>query len=106
MFVLIENLFFIQLVGCVSCGGFIGEYYRKVTAAPEDNLNLKLFIAHFLAGSFLAFVVAYAVYLTSKQKELSLILGALLSYQDEQRLNKITRSIISEHLGKGGRNDE
>ena len=91
----INDLYLVQLLGCVSCGGFIGEFYRSVTA---DSLELKRFLACFLSGSFLSFFIAYAFYLASNQRELTMILGALLSYQDERFLSRITARILKDHF--------
>lgn len=93
-----ETLYLIQLIGAVGTGGFIGEFYR----AAYNPINVRLFIANFLAGSFLSFFIAYMMYLISSNKPVSLILGGLLSYQDEKFISRLTRKTI-ENILKGGK---
>lgn len=91
-----ETLYIIQLIGAVGTGGFIGEFYRTA----YNPISIRLFIANFLAGSFLSFFIAYMMYMISNNKPVSLILGGLLSYQDEKFISRLTKKII-ENILKG-----
>ena len=97
------NLFVVQLAGCVGFGAFIGEFHRTAYA---DVFSFKIFLANFLAGGFLAFVVAYIFYLISKQEEMTMLLGALLAYQDESFISRVVRLAIREVMGVGGRHKD
>ena len=86
-----EGIYIFQLICAVCAGGFIGEFNRT-SASP---VSLRIFIAHFLAGSFLSFIIAYLVYSYSKGKTFSLALGGFLSYQDERYVNKVAKHFFS-----------
>ena len=82
----------IQLLGAVCAGGFIGEFYRT----SSSPVSLRIFIAHFMAGSFLSFLVAYIFYNSSKNKTISLAMGGFLSYQDEKFINRVAKYIFAQ----------
>lgn len=86
-----EGIYIFQLICAVCAGGFIGEFNRT-SASP---VSLRIFIAHFMAGSFLSFIIAYLVYNYSKNKIVSLSLGGFLSYQDERYINKAAKHFFS-----------
>jgi len=54
-----DAIFVLQLLGFIGVGGFIGEFYRTIYAGYSIN---RYFIANFLAGGFLSFLVAYSFY--------------------------------------------
>ena len=101
-----ETLYIIQLVGAVGTGGFIGEFYRTA----YNPVSIRIFIANFLAGSFLSFFVSYMIYLVTRNRNVSLILGGLLSYQDEKFISNLTKKLVENIVmknndsEKGGRN--
>ena len=100
------NLFPVQLAGCVGFGAFVGEFYRSSTSVSEVY-SLKIFMANFMAGAFLAFLVAYIFYLVVRQEEYTLVLGALIAYQDEKFISRIVRRLTRELIGRdGGDNSE
>ena len=93
------SLFPVQLAGCVGFGAFVGEFYRTV---GTEYFSLKVFMANFLAGAFLAFLVSYIFYIISKQETLTMLLGALLAYQDEKFISRIVRRLTRELITGGG----
>lgn len=93
-----NQLFLLQLLGAVTCGGFVGEFHRASTSA---NLNLKIFMANFLAGSFLSFILAYLMYLATEQRQISIVVGAIFSYQEEKFISRFARNIIRFWLNEG-----
>ena len=97
-----DTLFVLQLLGFIGAGGFIGEFYRTTYSG---SIIGKHFIANFLAGSFLAFMLSFGFYLISNNRNLSLILGGLLSYQDEKHLSRVAKRFANQLL-KGDRSDE
>ena len=98
-----NGLFFYQLLGLVGAGSFVGEFYRT---SNVETVNLRSFLASFLAGAFLAYLVALAIYAVSRNKETTLILGGLLAYQDEKHISRIGRKVVSEWMHeKGGGGD-
>ncbi len=93
-----NTLYLLQLLGAVSVGGFVGEFFR---ASQNTNISARIFIANFLAGSFQSFLLAYSIYLVTNQKQISLILGALISYQPEKFISRMARKFISNWLNEG-----
>ena len=95
----------LQIAFAVCAGGFIGEFNRTAT----EPVTLRIFMANFLAGSFLSFFVAYLVYHMSNNKTVSVTVGGLLSYQDEKFINKIVKFILLEikkiPVSNGGNNN-
>ena len=93
-------LFIFQLLGIIGVGGFIGEFYRITYSGGSID---RIFIANYLAGSFLAFMVSYGIYLLINNKHLSLVLAGILAYQDEKYLTKISRKFLEDFI-KGSDN--
>lgn len=93
-----EVIFLIQAVGVVGIGAFIGEFHRSATSAV--NVSPKIFIANFLAGSFLALIVSYLMYHYTKNRPISLVTGAFLAYQDEKFLKNLVRTFLKQLLDK------
>lgn len=93
-----NQLFLLQLLGAVGCGGFVGEFYR---ASTNVDVNLKTFMANFLAGSFLSFILAYLMFLATEQRQMSLLVGAIFSYQEEKFISGFVRNIIRLWLNEG-----
>lgn len=87
----LQQLFMFQLLGAVAVGSFVGEFFRS---SRSQEYSARIFLANFLAGSFLSFLVAYSFYLITNLKELSLIIGAGLSYQDERFISRLMRKMI------------
>ena len=87
--------FFHLLILMTGVGGFLGEAYRLPT-------NMKLVSTKFaisvLAGSFLAFLAGWAWYERTGNRNISLILSGLISFQDIEKLAKASRSIILKNL--------
>ena len=96
-------VYLIQLFGAVAIGGFIGEFRRAVVA--ETTFDAKMFLAEYLSGSFLAFILGYLFFYITDNKPISLVIGASLSYQDHHFLNNLIRStlqkIINQNVDKG-----
>ena len=98
-----ETLYLLQLLGAVFTGGFVGEFFRT---SRNINISAKIFMANFLAGSFLSFIIAYVIYLSTKQKEISILLGALLSYQEERFISQMARKLILNWIQEGENKDD
>ena len=94
------SLFIIQLIGIISAGGFIGEFYRTINSS--ETITPGIFLSRFLAGGFLSFCVAYGVYILSNHKETSLIIGGLLSYQKEQFVKELSKKLLKSWIEKKG----
>ena len=90
-----NGLFYLQLVAAVASGAFIGEYYRLAVA--KGRLG-RLFVAKILAGGFLAWLIGYFIYSMSANKPVSFIVAALLSYQEEDFISKVSRQLIQNML--------
>ena len=100
--------FFHLLTLMVGVGGFLGEAYRLPT-------NMRLMSGRFaisvLAGGFLAFLAGWAWYERTGNRNVSLILSGLISFQDIEKVASISRSIILKNLSliekllKGGDDD-
>lgn len=94
----LEQLYLLQLLGAVAIGGFVGEFFR---AAHFGVCSSKVFAANFLAGSFLSFLVAYMLYSLTQQRQLSIIAGALLSYQKHEFITKLAQELLELMVRKG-----
>lgn len=90
-----DAIFLLQLVVAVALGGFVGEFYRTTLANGVVN---RIFLAKFLAGSFLAGMLSYILYLNTENKPLSIIVGALLSYQEEDFITSIVKQFLQNIL--------
>ena len=90
-----DAIFVLQLLGFIGVGGFIEEFYRTIYAGYSIN---RYFIANFLAGGFLSFLVAYSFYQVTGNKTMTHILGALLAYQDEKYLNTMGKDLLKRIL--------
>ena len=94
-------IFLAQIVATSLIGGMVGEFYRSsqiVEAFAE--VNLFPFIASILAGSFLAVVLGYLVYIATEHKWVALLVVAGASYQDEKYISRIVRNVVSLIAGK------
>lgn len=90
-----DAIFLLQLVVAVALGGFVGEFYRTTLANGVVN---RIFLAKLLAGSFLAGMLSYILYLNTDNKPLSIIVGALLSYQEEDFITSIVKQFLQHIL--------
>lgn len=88
-----EVIFLLQSIGVIGVGSFIGEFQRN--AKMNFTTPINEFTANLLAIAFLSIIGAYLVYYYSQNRGLSLIFGALLSYQDEGFLSRLSRNTIS-----------
>lgn len=93
-------IFIIQLIGIILTGGFIGEFHRTISTS---DFTPSLFIANFLAGSFLTFIVSYLFYITTEIKNVTIVLGGLLSYQDHDFITEIARNTVTNILERKGK---
>lgn len=87
-----ETLFLVQALGVVGIGSFIGELHRSSVSGfsvPRGNL-----IANYLANVFISLIVAYSLFHYTNNRPTSLIVGALLSYQDDKFLGRVSRVIL------------
>lgn len=98
-----NTLYLLQLLGAVAVGGFVGEFFRT---SQNATISARVFLANFLAGSFLSFIIAYIFYLISNRAEIALLLGAALSYQEEKELVKIVRKMALQLLSGEGKKDD
>ena len=89
-------IFIIQLIGVVSAGGFIGEFYRTV----HSNIDItpSIFIANYMAGCFLSFMFAYMIYTILDNENLSLIIGGLLSYQEQEFIARVSKKLLNRYV--------
>lgn len=88
-----EIVFLVQLLGVVGVGGFIGEFYRS--SLSSSPVSVKLFISSILAGGFLAYIISLAFYyFVYENKTLALIMGSLLSYQDERYISRFVAATL------------
>ncbi len=92
---MLENYFFIQLLGWVACGSFVGEFKRA--SIREEKLNTP----SMLAGGFLSYIAGYALYLASSQREISLLLAGFIAYQDEEFINNAAKRALKLYLDNG-----
>jgi len=95
---MLDNVFLIQLIGIISAGGFIGEFQRAINAAPSTSF--LPFMANFFAGSFLSFLITYLFYIITEMKDVTLILGGLLSFQEAQFISKLSKKVITQLLDR------
>ena len=86
-------LIVMQLIGVVFAGGFIGEYYRAAHY-PDLEMFSNIFIANFLAGGFLSFLIGYFIYNAFENKFLSITISGLLSFQEVKEINSTAKKII------------
>jgi len=94
----VNLIFFLQLIIVVALGGFAGEYYRMMRF---EELSNRMFMANVLAGGFLSFLIGYAIYTLYNNEKLAIILSGLISYQDVDNIQQITKNLIKTIL-KGG----
>jgi hypothetical protein len=94
----LETLYLLQLLGAVAVGGFVGEFFRT---SQSSTVTFRIFIANFLAGSFVSFLMGYVVYLATKQRQISILIAALISYQDEDFIARLARTMIRHWIGGG-----
>jgi|AntRauTorckE6833_2_1112554.scaffolds.fasta_scaffold09037_2 hypothetical protein len=96
-------IFIIQLVGIILAGGFIGEFHRTI---HTSEFTPSLFIANFLAGSFLTFILSSLFYMTTNKRNVTIILGGLLSYQDHEFISKIAKGTVEDVLKNSNKKGE
>ena len=92
-----HSLFLLQLLGAVSVGGFVGEFYRTST---NTNISARIFLGKFLSGAFLSFIMALITFYVIEKRPFALLLGALLSYQDENFLEGLSRKLLDQWITK------
>ena len=98
-----HTLYLLQLLGAVSAGGFVGEFFRT---SRNTDITARIFLANFLAGAFLSFLIAYVIYLATRQREISILLGALLSYQEERFISQAARKLVLHWIQEGANKDD
>ncbi len=100
------DIFFVQLFGMVGLGSFVGEFQRSVNVETYTRAG---FAANFLTSVFLSVLLAYSFYVLTGQKEISLIGGGLLAYQDEKFISKLSKAmaknVFKANGNGGGHND-
>ena len=94
---LAEYFFYLQFISAIILGGLIGEYYRTVM---NNGAIDRKFFAKFLAGAFLTFLLDLAIYQATGNKVLVVIVGGILSYQEESFIMKIATSFLKKNLPK------
>lgn len=99
----LETLYLLQLLGAVAVGGFVGEFFRT---SQSSATSIRIFIANFLAGSFVSFLMGYVIYIATRQRQISIIIGALISYQDEQFIARLARNMIRHWINGGVEGDD
>ncbi len=95
------DLFYVQLFGVISAGSFIGEFQRSLVITEYSRTQ---FVANSLTSMFLSTLMASSFYMLTNLKEVTVILGGLLSYQDEKFLSKAGKSLtqsLLKHNGNG-----
>ncbi len=90
-----EAIFMVQAIGVIGVGAFIGEFYRSVS---NINIFTHGFFAAFLANAFISLLISYLLYYLTDNRPMSLIIGGLLSYQEESFLSKISKSVLKQFL--------
>lgn len=88
------KIFYYQLLGVVSAGSFIGEFWRT----RDHCVDLRSFLADFLAGAFLSFLIAWGVFSTTHNRTTSTIVGGLLAFQDREQIVRVARIVLTEFL--------
>ncbi len=88
-----------QLIGVIAIGSFAGELRRATTMSPEPISSLAFFSA-VLAGSFLAFLIAYAIYSYREDKVLALIVGGFVGFQNEKVAIDYLTTFVNRVIGK------
>jgi len=91
-------IYIFQLLGITAMGAFVGEFNRYNFAIVK--MNVGQFTSLFLAHMFVGFLLGYFMYLFVEKKELSLIVGALVSYQDDKTINTIVKDVLTRFLNK------
>lgn len=92
-----EIVFLAQLLGVVSVGGLIGEFYRgSVIGGP---VNFRMFVASVMAGSFLAFLISTAFYyFIYNNRIMAFLVGGFISYQDERYIRRFIKLVIEGQI--------
>ena len=93
-----NQMYLLQLLGAVACGGFVGEFYRT---AKNSEICARVFVANFLAGVFLSMIMGYLVFYFTNNREISILIGALLSYQDEAYLSNLSKKVVKNIMNEG-----
>ena len=97
----LQTLYLLQLLGAVSIGGFVGEFFRT---SQNTVVSTRLFLANFLAGVFVSFLMGYVIYLSTNQRQISILIAALISYQDEKFISRLARRMIANWIDEGTEN--
>ena len=95
----ITVLYFLQLLGVVSVGGFVGQFFR---ASHDPNISTRVFCANLMSCVYLSLILASVFYLVTQNKYLSFAIGGIVGYQDEKYLSRIARSLLKQIMNEGG----
>ena len=91
-----EAVFLVQALGIVGVGSLIGELHRS--SIGGFSVPLGNMIANYLANTFISLIIAYTIFHYTNNRPFSIIAGALLSYQDDKFLGRVSRAILSKLL--------
>lgn len=91
-----ETVFLAQALGVIGIGSLIGELHRS--SLGDFNVPLGNLIANYLAIAFISLIAAYTAFHYTNSRPISLIIGALLSYQDHKFLGRVSRSLLNKIL--------
>lgn len=89
------EIFYYQLLGIVSAGSFIGEFWRT----SSTDTDPRIFIANVLASAFLSMLLALGYYYVVKNQESTIILGGMLAFQDTRYLDCLARKRLDKGVG-------
>ncbi len=95
---IVENLFFFQIVGITSAGGMLGELVRHYTADPTPAFLWGRFLVKVFASTFLSTLAGYALYLWIERKGISLMVAGFLSYKDEEYALDFLQGVLIDML--------
>jgi len=97
-------IYIFQLLGITAMGAFVGEFNRYNFAVVK--MSVGQFTSLFLAHMFVGFLLGYFMYLFIERKEVSLIIGALVSYQDDKTINSIIKDVLTRFLTKNNKDGD
>ena len=92
-----NSIFIYQLFGIIFACGFVGEYYRSLNSA--SNITPQVFIINILAGCTVAFLIVYELYNRTGNRSLTISLGGLISYHEQQYITSLSKSFLNRVLG-------
>ena len=90
-----NGIFYYQLLGIIAAGSFIGQFWRS----SVTDVDLRVFLANFLAGAFLSYVFIIGYYSVTEHKESAIVFGGLLSFQDINYLIDKSRRAVDKEIG-------